>query len=687
MGRRSKKQRSPEGNKARQQEETASQAVDSLMPISPSEPSRAPSLRVNMAVCGFLLLAVVAVFGQSAWFDFLNYDDGAYVSQNRTIQQGIGWKAVAWSFTSFDGANWHPVTWLSHTLDCQLFGLRAGWHHAVNVALHAANSILLFILLVRMTGATWRSAMVAALFALHPLHVESVAWVAERKDVLSTLFAMLTMLAYVRYAARPSATRYVLVMVLFALGLMSKPMLVTLPFVLLLLDYWPLGRWRACAAGQSQRAPPLPANPWRGPLRSTHARLRPAGRTAFRLVIEKVPLLVLAAASSVVTCIAQQSKGAMAMLSHEPSFPERLLNALVSYVAYLGKTVWPSQLIVFYPYPAQRPLWQPALAAVFLIVATGIVIWCWRRLPYLAVGWFWYLGTLLPVIGLVQVGAQSMADRYTYIPLIGIFILGVWSIGDLTAGWRYQRTALAVSAAGVILVCMGLSTQQTADWADNQSLFTYVLSVTPDNAAAHSSMADDLLRQNRNEEAEVHCRELARIEPKARAYAHLMWGQTLVNRNRQSEAVAHFREAIRLDPNMAIAHNNLAMALMQVGKPQEVIEHLNEAARLAPDNPEALNNLAWVLTRCLDRKLRDSAKAVELGEQAVKLSDRQEPEYLATLAAAYAEVGRSSEALQVADEAISLAARQKKATPADALRVQMLIRRAGSLRGMTSPAD
>ena len=259
---------------------------------------------------------------------------------------------------------------------------------------------------------------------------------------------------------------------------------------------------------------------------------------AFWLVIEKVPLLVLAAASSVVTCIAQQSKGAMAMLSDEISFPVRLLNALVSYVAYLGKTVWPCQLIVFYPYPPERPLWQPVLAAMFLIVVTGLAIWSWRRRPYLAVGWFWYLGTLLPVIGLVQVGAQSMADRYTYFPLIGIFILGVWGIGDLTAGWRYRRTALAALAAGVILACMVLSAQQTAHWADNQSLFTYVLTISPDNAVAHSGLGDDLLRQNRNEEAEAHYRELARIEPKARAYAHLMWGQTLVNRNRLPEAVA-----------------------------------------------------------------------------------------------------------------------------------------------------
>ena len=280
-----------------------------------------------------------------------------------------------------------------------------------------------------------------------------------------------------------------------------------------------------------------------------------------------------------------------------------------------------------------------------------------------------------------------MADRYTYFPLIGIFILGVWGVGDLTAGWRCRRAALATLAAGVILVCMVLSAQQTARWADNQSLFTYVLTISPDNAVAHSGLGDDLLRQDRNEEAEAHYRELARIEPKARAYAHLMWGQTLVNRNRLPEAVAHFREAIRLDPDMAIAHNNLAMALVQIGKPQEVIDHLYEAVRLAPDKPEVLNNLAWVLTRCPDRKLRNSAKAVELAQRAVELSDRQEPGYLGTLAAAYAEAGRPSEAMQIAEEAITLAAIQKKPAPEDALQVQMKIRQDGFPRRAAPPSS
>ncbi len=720
MGRRGKRERSGEGRGERS-EASAGTAPFSLVrrPGQSALPQpRVPSRSPTLAICGLLLLAVIAVYGQTAWFDFLNYDDGTYVADNAAIRQGFSWKGIAWSFTAFDGANWHPVTWLSHMLDCRLFGLRGGWHHAVNVMLHAANSILLFVLLLRMTAATWRSAAVAALFALHPLHVESVAWVAERKDVLSTLFAMLAMLAHVRYVARPSPVRYLAVVVPFVLGLMSKPMLVTLPFVLLLLDYWPLGRWQGqsvpegqkCRVGRAERAPPSsgnsPGNSWWGSLRLTHPTVPQgsglAGRTAFWLVIEKVPLLLLAAGSCVVTCIAQQSKGAMAMLSEQISLPMRLANALVSYVAYLGKMVWPERLMIFYPFPTERPWWQAALAAAFLIAVTGAAVWWWRKRPYLAVGWFWYLGTLVPVIGLVQVGAQAMADRYTYIPLIGIFIAVVWGIGELAgSSERFPRRETppdcnrgalqggenrhgiifpAILAAGVLAACMILSARQVAHWADSEALFTYVLRVSPENAVGHCNLGDELLRQGRYAEAEKHYRELARIEPKARAYAQLRWGQTLAKRDRPAEAVSHFREAVRLDPDMAVAHFDLAMALVGVGKPQEVIEHLYAADRLAPDKPEVLKNLAWALTHCPDRKLRDAAKGVELAERAVKLSDRQEPGYLATLAVAYAEAGRPSEALQVAEEAIALAAVQKKAAPADALRVRRELRQAGSSR-------
>jgi tetratricopeptide (TPR) repeat protein len=640
-----------------------------IHPPKEHAPKRQEKTIFAAAVCVFLLLAIVLVFGQTARYEFLNYDDPAYVSENPVVQGGLTWKGVAWSFTTFEGANWHPVTWFSHMLDCQLFGLRAGWHHGVNVAFHVVNSILLFILLLRMTGAFWRSAAVAALFALHPLHVESVAWVAERKDVLSMMFALLAVLAYVGYVRRPSAMRYTLVAGLLALGLMSKPMLVTLPFVLLLLDYWPLGRWVVPPPGATQLG-----------------AARSLGRTAWRLVLEKLPLMALAAASSVITYVAQQQKGAMTLLGDEITFPVRLANALVCYVGYLGKTVWPCPLIVFYPYVPDRPLWQPATAAFLLIAATGLAIWLWRSRPYLAVGWFWYLGTLVPVIGLVQVGGQSMADRYTYLPLVGIFILAVWGSADLLAGWRYGRTSLGVLAAVVILACMILTARQVARWTDTITLFQYVLTITPDNIAAHDNLGDVLLHQNRNEEAEVHFRELARLYPQGRAMAECNWATTLSNRKRFAEAAEHLREALRLDPQLSVAHNNLGLLLAQTGSPQEAIAQLQEAVRFAPDKPEALKSLAWALATCPDRKLRNGPKAVELAQRAIELSDTRQPELLDTLAAAYAEAGRSSEAVQTAHQAAELAATQNKQTLAESIKAKIPLYEAASPSKPETPA-
>lgn len=617
------------------------------------------------AVCALLLVAILLVFGQTACHEFLNYDDPAYVSENSVVKGGLTWKGIAWGLTTFEGGNWHPVTWLSHMLDCQLFGLQAGWHHGINVAFHAVNSVLLYLLLVRMTAACWRSAVVAALFALHPLHVESVAWIAERKDVLSTMFALLTIHAYVSYVRWPSALRYLLVAVLFLLGLMSKPMLVTLPFVLLLLDYWPLGRrvLAPLAVRQLQAAGP------------------PSGTRLARLLLEKLPLLAMAAASSVITCIAQQQKGAMAMLGGDVTPPVRLANALVSYVAYLGKTIWPQPLIVFYPYVPDRPWWQPATAALLLIAVTGLAIWLWRTRPYVAVGWFWYLGALVPVIGLIQVGGQSMADRYTYFPLVGIFILAVWAAADLLVGQQYGRAGACALATASILACMLLTVRQVARWTNTMSLFQYTLTITPDNAVAHDNLGDVLMRENRNEEAEVHFREVVRLDPQRRPSAHCNWGMTLSNRKRWPEAVEHFHEALRLNPEMAVAHNNLAMALVQLGRPREVIEHLEEAARLAPDEPEVMRNLAWALATCPDRNLRNAAKAVELAERALALPDGRQPESLEALAVAYAETGRPAEAVKAANEAIGLAVKQNKPALAEAIRAKIPLYRAGTPLG------
>ena len=442
------------------------------------------------------------------------------------------------------------------------------------MALHIVNSILLYILLLRMTASQWRSAMVAALFALHPLHVESVAWAAERKDVLSTMFAMLTILAYLRYVSRPCIGRFIPVFILLALGLMSKPMLVTIPFVLLLLDYWPLGRW--ALSPQNYQQPSTVANA--------------CGRTALWLVLEKLPLFVLAAASSVVTYIAQQ--GCMVMQS-EVSLPMQLANVLVSYVAYIGKTVWPCRLIVFYPYVLVRPWWQPTLAAIFLLVVTGIAVWCWQKRPYLIVGWFWYLGTLVPVIGLVQVGRQSMADRYTYIPLIGLFILIVWGVADLWAERRFRRAVLGGLAGAAILACMILTAKQVSYWSDSRSLFEHALAITPENELAHNNLGIFLDITGRSQEAIEHYEQALHIrsdyfEP------NVNLGIALAYEGQLKEAIKYNKKAISMKPNLPLVHYNQGIILTLAGLPREAIEEYQQAIRLKSDYAQAHNNMGSI---------------------------------------------------------------------------------------------
>ena len=443
-----------------------------------------------------LAMAAAAVFWPVGGYGFVNFDDSSYVYQNPNVRGGLSWDAVAWAFTDTGEANWHPLTRLSHMLDCQLFGLDAGWHHAVSVV----------------------------------LHVESVAWVAERKDVLSTVFWMLAMLAYVRYAGRPSIIRYVPVFVFLAMGLMAKPMLVTLPVVLLLLDYWPLGRLGTI------------------PLFS---------RISLRLVLEKTPLLALSAASCVVTYWAQQAGGAMKFGRAVP-LADRVSNGLVSYVAYLGKAIRPVDLAVFYPYVTDRPIWQPLAAGAILAVVTAAVIRQMRRRPYLAVGWLWYLVTLLPVIGLVQVGKQAMADRFTYVPLIGIFIAATWLAADVLARWGDWGKVLAPAAVGVLAACGIAARQQVQYWENGETLFRRALAVMPDNAVAHGNLGE-----------------------------YLAWG------GRYSEAAAHLREAVRLDPADVGSHCNLVIVLIQQGRIEEAASAAENACALTGRrDPACLDALA-----------------------------------------------------------------------------------------------
>jgi len=520
-----------------------------------------------------LLAMTVAVFGSTVGHDFVNFDDTQYVTENPPVQRGLTWTGVRWAFTTFHASNWHPLTWLSHMLDVEFYGLRPAGHHLTNLLLHGGNVLLLFWVLRRMTGALWSSAGVAALFAVHPLHVESVAWVTERKDVLSTLFWLLTMWSYVRYTEQPSAQRYLTVAVVFAAGLLAKPMLVTLPFVLLLLDYWPLGRFQ----------------PGRWSVAGTH-------RHAWELMKEKLPLLALSAASCVMTYRAQHAEGATQMLG-PLALPVRLENAAVTYVTYIGKLLWPHNLAVFYPHPGSTlPLWQVAGAGIALSGVTALVLLMGTRRPYLPVGWFWYLGTLVPVIGLVQVGLQAMADRYTYVPFIGLFIIIVWGASDLAAGWRHHQKVLGLMAGGALALCIAVSWRQVGHWRTSATLFEHALQATTDNYLAHDGLGSELARQGRLEEAERRYREALRIKPDF-AEAHNNLGVLLAKQRKFEAAMAHFSEALRFGPHLVRIHSNMGLALAQQGKSADAVAQYMDAIRLAPDMADPYNNLGLVLAQ------------------------------------------------------------------------------------------
>ena len=443
-------------------------------------------------ICIGLFLLVLCTFWPSLGNGFVNYDDDLYVAANGHVQSGLSWAGARWAFCTPVAANWHPATILSHMLDCQLFGLKPWGHHLTSVWLHAVNTVLVFLVFRRMTGALWRSLLVAALFGLHPLRVESVAWVAERKDVLSTFFFMLTLWAYVRYAQESkvqspkSKVAYVLALVFFACGLMSKPMLVTLPFVLLLLDYWPLGRNAECGMRNAEPG----------------AGGKVQGRTWpwMKLVREKAPFFLLAAIASAVTLITQHRAKALATVENIRLI-DRLANALVSYCRYLAKFLWPAKLAVFYPEPVKWPTATVLLAGLLLLGISIMAVALRHRHRYLPVGWLWSLGTLVPVIGLVQVGAQAMADRYTYVPLIGVALLLVWGMHELTSRWQFRAVLLSAAAAAGMILCVALTRRQIGHWRDTETLFRHALAVTDDNWVAHHNLGDALEKRGRLDEA------------------------------------------------------------------------------------------------------------------------------------------------------------------------------------------
>jgi Flp pilus assembly protein TadD len=538
-----------------------------------------------LLLCLVLTIAILSLFWQVQNHGFVNFDDHLYVTANPRVQAGLTVDGIVWAFTTTHASNWHPLTWLSHMVDCHLFGLNPGAHHFTNVLLHVANTLLLFLVFHRMTRAVWDSACVAALFALHPLHVESVAWIAERKDLLSTLFWLLTMGLYLRYVKRPGYTRYLLVFLSFSLGLMAKPMLVTLPFVLLLLDYWPLGRLE-----------------WVPPSLTTQSGARKS--TVFwsrrslilRLVLEKIPLLGLTTVSSIVTFLAQRSGGALESLNTIP-LNVRLANAFVTYVHYMGKTIWPHDLAVFYPHPGRSlPMWQVAGAVLLLLSITVLVLRTVRSHPHLTTGWLWYLGTLVPVIGIVQVGAHAMADRYTYVPLIGLFIVMAWGLPDMLERWPHRRAALATLTAGLLVALMMYSLLQVRYWQNSSTLFRHTLDVTTNNWLAHNNMGLAVASEGDSAGALAHYCQSLRINPK-NALAHNNLGIALAQHKSPREARIHFEEALHLKPDFADAHYNLGVLLMNNGDLDDAIFHYHQAVQSEPDDPQIHNNMANALLR------------------------------------------------------------------------------------------
>jgi tetratricopeptide (TPR) repeat protein len=650
-----------------------------------------------------LALTTLAAYWQVRNCDFVNFDDQTYVTANKYVNTGISWENVRWAFTAGKLGYWHPLTWLSHMLDCRLFGLRPGWHHLSNLLLHVANTLLLFGLFKRMTGAVWRSAFVAAVFALHPVNVESVAWVAERKNVLSTLFWFLTLWGYASYVRRGGAWRYLVTLLLFVLGLLSKPMLVTLPFVMLVLDYWPLGRLGF--GGEGRR---VKGGEWTAQI--------------FGLVREKVPFFVLSGVSVYLSFLSVRHLWTRITTDLVP-MKLRIGQALVSYVSYIGKIILPRGLAVYYPYPESVPLWQSVAALLSLVFATLVLIWVLRRRRYLAAGWLWYVGTLMPVIGLIQSGLwPATADRWLYVPLTGILIMVAWGAAELVGKWRYGRTALGISAA-VVLGCLFICTRiQVTYWEGSLRLCGHALEVTENNAVMHSNYATALHDEGRYEEALAHFNEALRINPdyfdarrnignlylkqgkyneaianlskllqmgKEQAKVHRSLGLAYGQLGEEGLAIQHYNQALRLDPEdlkvrlslgrLLLAHgrfreaiacfnevlrtktdmpdvySNLGLAYCQLGDYDLAVKHWTEAVKLKPDFAGVLNNLAWILGVTEDTNLRNPAGAVEYAERACELTEYNRPDFLDTLAIAYAAVGNFPEAVKTAEKAVALA--------------------------------
>ena len=632
--------------------------------------------RWKFIVSLFLVVMILTAYWQLPAHDFLEFDDNNHITQNAHVHNGITWESIAWAFSITDVAYWHPLTWVSHMLDYQLFGLKSGMHHLMNLFLHMASSLLLFLVLNRMTGALWQSAFVAAMFALHPLNVESVAWASERKNVLSTFFWMLTLMAYAAYAERPGINRYLLILLVFASGLMAKPMLVTLPLVFLLLDYWPLCRFNLERpdSGNQEGDTSLFAGFQRSPI--------------LRLLSEKIPLLILSAGCIYVSSLSMKHLGVVISTASVP-MKLRIANALVSYLSYIQKMIWPFNLAVYYPYPQTLPWWQIAGSGFFLVCVSVTALYNVKRKPYLATGWFWYIGTLVPAIGLVQAGLwPAIADRFAYVPLIGLFMIVAWGVPEIIAKYHYKRIVLIIGAFVVLSAFMTCTWFQVRHWQNGVTLFTHNLNVTHNNSLAHYELGNALEQQGNFEKALLHYFKALAINPNyAEAHNHL--GHNLARQKKYKDAIYHYNEALRIKPTYTEAHNNLGTVLAYQGNFKEAVYHFNKALesnpkyagayynlgklyanhgkiekaillyqkalKLNPENTQALYNLSWLTATHENEKFRNGEKAVELGEKLCKITQYNQPLALDALAAAYAETGRFDTAVLTAQRALKLA--------------------------------
>ena len=593
-------------------------------------------------LAALLALMTIALYWPVTRYGFVSFDDPDYVTSNLQVQKGLTLPNIRWALTSLVSGNWHPVTMLSHMLDCQLYGLQPWGHHLTNVLLHALNTALVFLLLCGMTGARWRSAAVAALFATHPLHVESVAWVAERKDVLSTFFGLLALIFYARYAQAKIGTRhpaldsrhsalghYLLALMFFALGLLSKPMLVTLPFILLLLDYWPLGRFTIDDLRYTRVSTFFPS---------------PVTRHS-SLFFEKIPFFTLAATVCVVTFVTQKHVGVVVSLGEFPP-GERLGNVLVSYGRYLGRIFWPTDLTVYYPFTPHWPPGDVLAAGLFLTSVTVLFFWG-RRWRFLPMGWLWFLGTLVPVIGLVQVGKQAIADRYTYVPSLGVFILAAWGTYEFTRRWRHHVIALAGAGSLVLVLCMAATRHQLRYWRDSETLFQHALAVTTNNCLADYGLGYSLDKNGQTEAAMREYREAIRLAPDyVEAFNSL--GTDLLKEGRTNEAISQYQLAISVKPDDARSHYLLGLVLARIGQTNEAVRQYQEAVRLQPDNADARDNLGNLLF-----KEGQFGEAIGQFQEVIRLKP-DFPGVHYDLAVALGKTGRTDEAISQYQEAIRL---------------------------------